>query len=62
MRSKHDCVNLSAMISEMNDIQLALLFGILCHTYLEAPDAEYWNVLQKFSEKRVESMLVGKGL
>jgi hypothetical protein len=54
-----DCRKLTAMLAEMTAAQQALLLGLLCAAYQKAPAAEFWKVMQKFSEKRVQAHLIG---
>jgi hypothetical protein len=54
-----DCRMLTAMLAEMTAAQQALLLGLLCSAYQKAPEAEFWRVMQKFSEKRIHAHLIG---
>lgn len=51
-RTEKDCIHLGAIIAELNDSQLALLFGLLIGSYLLKPNALFWDVLERFSVQR----------
>lgn len=42
----------SAVITTPN-VQLALLFGLLCGKYQKHPDAMFWDVVEGFLNKRL---------
>ncbi len=52
MRDQNDCRYIAAAVITNNDTALALLFGLLCGEYLNAPDAAFWDVLIKFLRNR----------
>ncbi len=43
-----DCRMLTAALTELTPAQLALLFGLLCGEYKQAPGAHFWKVIAKF--------------
>lgn len=59
MRTTYDCRMLTAGICELTSAEAFLILGMLSFDYQKKPDALFWDVLQKVSEKRIGIRLIG---
>jgi hypothetical protein len=46
---------LTAELVELNAVQVCCLFGMLCHEYQQHPEAIFWDILQKFNERKIQA-------
>lgn len=59
MRTTYDCRMLAAGICEFTTAEAFLVLGMLSFEYQQRPDALFWDILQKVSEKRIGMKLIG---
>lgn len=60
MRDQRDCREIAAAVVTCDDVQLALILGLLCGSYIDHPDALFWDVLIKYLQKRMQATILSR--
>lgn len=57
-RTKYDCRLLTASICEWTDVEMACFLGMITCEYQKAPEAVFWDIMERFSRDRVNARVV----